>query len=394
MYLHDLPTFYEFVKSTTTKYSSLRSNLNKKFNNKVSFHSKHQINKVNFDKPLTQNRHIYKLKTSHKNKSKKIRYRRNKRQKLSLHNKSRLEKIKANNQVINFSSLDIPDTAYFFLSKGLNFVPSYLGDKIDLKYDALEFIRKLTWKALIKEIEDSQTQDKSKKEIVRDPYFTSHDNIRLKSHKYPEDYNNLVIDDIKFKLMSTIESLEIKKPKSNLTPGEIRDMNWLKARIKNKEIIISPADKGGAILILNYNDVVTTIENELNDPSKFQKIKGDVTKNITKEMRREIDYLVDNDKLSSIDRTLITGKTEEGRFKQNPEFKPETPYAYPLYKIHSLSSDEIKQRKIPPFRLVYAMKHGPLYRFEKWLSPYLTPLSKEYCEDEYILDTKFDRPNK
>ena len=145
---HDLPTFYEFVKSTITKYSSLRSNLNKKFNNKVSFHSKHQINKINFDKPLTQNRHIYKLKTSHKNKSKKNRYRRNKRQKLSLHNKSKLEKIKANNQVINFSSLDIPDTAYFFLSKGLNFVPSYLGDKIDLKYDALEFIRKLTWKAL------------------------------------------------------------------------------------------------------------------------------------------------------------------------------------------------------------------------------------------------------
>ena len=42
-----------------------------------------------------------------------------------------------------------------------------------------------------------------KKEIVRDPYFTLHDNIRFKSHKYPEDYNNLVIDDIKFKLMST-----------------------------------------------------------------------------------------------------------------------------------------------------------------------------------------------
>ena len=97
---------------------------------------------------------------------------------------------------------------------------------------------------------------------------------------------------------------------------------------------------------------------------------------------------MDNDKLSSIDRTLITGKTEEGGFKQNPEFKPETPYAYPLYKIHSLSSDEIKQRKIPPFRLVYAIKYGPLYRLEKWLSPYLTPLSKEYCEDEYILDTQ------
>ena len=91
----------------------------------------------------------------------------------------------------------------------------------------------------------------------------------------------------------------------------------------------------------------------------FQKIKGDITKNITKEMRREIDYLVDNDKLSSINKTLITGKTEEGGLKQNPEFKPATPYAYPFYKIHSLSPDEIKQRKISPFRLVYAMKHGP-----------------------------------
>ena len=97
---------------------------------------------------------------------------------------------------------------------------------------------------------------------------------------------------------------------------------------------------------------------------------------------------MDDDKLSSIDRTLITGKTEEGRFKQNPEFKPEAPYAYPLYKIHSLSSDEIKERKIPPFQLVYAMKHGPLSRLEKWLCPYLTPLSQEYCEDEYLLDTQ------
>ena len=63
------------------------------------------------------------------------------------------------------------------------------------------------------------------------------------------------------------------------------------------------------------------------------------------------------------------------------------PYAYPLFKIHKLSSSDIANKKVPPNRLVHASKFGPLYRMEKWCSPYLTTISREFCKEEFILDT-------
>ena len=37
--------------------------------------------------------------------------------------------------------------------------------------------------------------------------------------------------------------------------------------------------------------------------------------------------------------------------------------------------------------MVNASKYGPLYRIEKWISPYITLASQAYCENEYLLDT-------
>ena len=48
----------------------------------------------------------------------------------------------------------------------------------------------------------------------------------------------------------------------------------------------------------------------------------------------------------------------------------------------------ITEKKIPPTRLIHASKYSPLYRCEKWRSPYLTKMSRKYCDKEFILDTK------
>ena len=91
--------------------------------------------------------------------------------------------------------------------------------------------------------------------------------------------------------------------------------------------------------------------------------------------------------ITANDKTLITGLNANNRPKLSPEYQPESPYAYPLFKIHKLSNLEIQQKKIPPNRLVHASKFGPLYRMEKWCSPYLTTISREFCKKEFILDT-------
>ena len=87
------------------------------------------------------------------------------------------------------------------------------------------------------------------------------------------------------------------------------------------------------------------------------------------------------------DKTLIAGINNNNRPKLAPEYQPEPPYAYPLFKLHKLSEEDISNKKIPPSRLVNASKFSPLYRMEKWASPHLTKISRDFCSEEFILDT-------
>ena len=58
-----------------------------------------------------------------------------------------------------------------------------------------------------------------------------------------------------------------------------------------------------------------------------------------------------------------------------------------MFKIHKLSKDDISKKVIPPVRLVHSTRQGPIYRLEKWCSPYLTTISKDYSASEFLLDT-------
>ena len=60
---------------------------------------------------------------------------------------------------------------------------------------------------------------------------------------------------------------------------------------------------------------------------------------------------------------------------------------YPLLKLHKLSTEQIIEKLVPPARYVNNTKNGPLYRLGKWLSPYLTDISRQYCKEEFIKDT-------
>ena len=98
--------------------------------------------------------------------------------------------------------------------------------------------------------------------------------------------------------------------------------------------------------------------------------------------------LQSNGFISKEDKSLITGLSDKNKAKQAPEYRAESPYAYPSFKIHKLSKEEIEAKKIPPVRLIHASKFSPLYRCEKWCSPHLTRMSREYCGEEFLLDTK------
>ena len=155
-------------------------------------------------------------------------------------------------------------------------------------------------------------------------------------------------------------------------------------------MFVSRADKGGATLVLNYEDVQNTIKTQLNNNNKFTRIERSAEEQliyVRDEVRSLAMHLERQKKINSADKTLITGLTDRNNPKLAPEYQPESPYAYPLFKLHKLNETQIAQKKVPPSRLVHASKYGPLYRMEKWASPYLTTISRKFCDSEFILDT-------
>ena len=142
----------------------------------------------------------------------------------------------------------------------LGFIPSKKVDLQDLKYDTSEFLRKLAWKAYFKANPDVQNKFANTD--------NTHKDIRISGFSHP-NFTNTVLDDVKTKLFGWIANHSTKTPKGNLSKLELRGRRWLLDRINTKTIFISKADKGGAILIMNHNDVCETIEKELFNPEKF-----------------------------------------------------------------------------------------------------------------------------
>ena len=199
------------------------------------------------------------------------------------------------------------------------------------------------------------------------------------------------MDALKLKLLGWIANHKPKTPKSNLTHCELRGKKWLEEKLKAKSAFVTKADKGGAILIMNYTDVEESIKNEIFDENKFEELQTNADDHlftIRNKVNTAAINLQQKNIISKDDKTLITGLTDKNKPKQAPEYRAESPYTYPSFKIHKLSKEDIEQKKVPPVRLIHASKFSPLYRLEKWSSPYLTKMGRDYCKNEFILDTK------
>ena len=369
-------TFFNKLESST---NALTSRLNKTMNKKVCFHA-------GFTQPVTikfaEEKTLVKKKrkwTANRKKKNRTIYRKKVKEKEK--RAALVSKIKESNTVINLSTEEVPDSVYIFLSKGLGYVPTRKVDQQDLKYDTNEFIRKLSWKAFFKANPELETNF--------DPKNNLHSDIKVSGFTYP-DFSSPLLEEVKTKLFGWIANHTPVNPKHNLTPLELRGRKWITDKLKSQELFVSKADKGGAILIMNFADVKTAIENELFDTTKFEKLVRNEEQqlNHVRKQVRSLTIMLEQRKLiTERDKTLIAGLNNNNNPKCAPEYQPESPYAYPLFKIHKLSSAEIVDKKIPPNRLVHASKYGPLYRMEKWASPYLSEISREYCKKEFILDT-------
>ena len=149
----------------------------------------------------------------------------------------------------------------------------------------------------------------------------------------------------------------------------------------------SQADKGGAIVLADPVVVNEVILSELQNPSKYVRLNSDPRHEIESNLLELCKSHLPNKGLTQNELFLITGHTDNGGKTHNPLFSAGKPNPFPLFKLHSMSAEDLANKVTPPYRLVTSMKFGPTKRPALFLDSVLTPVSVSYCGSEYLKDT-------
>ena len=137
----------------------------------------------------------------------------------------------------------------------------------------------------------------------------------------------------------------------NLTRGERSAMRNLS---RNKDIVIKPADKGSAVVILNTRDYIAEGDRQLNDDKFYQKLDQNKT--------REHNQLVHNTVDSMQQRGELSGECSQYLKKTDPR----TSQLYLLPKIH-------KGKIPPPGRPIISANASPTERISQFVDFFLQP---------------------
>ncbi|CAH2320314.1 Hypothetical predicted protein [Pelobates cultripes] len=160
------------------------------------------------------------------------------------------------------------------LKKGLDFVPSFDGDKLDLNVELYKFFRTLHLKVFFSgdNIQrDAQNNDNSR---VPGPVDLSK---RKNKSKFTTPATNPMVET--FIKLCQLDLSKIKwsqKGHSNLTKEEWSALNTLK---RDDSIIVHAADKGGAIVVMDTDKYEEEALAQLSNQTYYRKLSGDPTEN-------------------------------------------------------------------------------------------------------------------
>ena len=254
------------------------------------------------------------------------------------------------------TSFSFSKNVYKLLNKNLSFIPTpKLYNKKELKNDLDVFFRRIKLKAYFK---DSPNETNSKKSEL---YFPSKTNWTPKdNHHSIETY----IEAVKKDLNETIDKpyKDSKKTKShNLSKGEIEALSYLS---KRDDIIITNADKGGAVVIIDIIQYKKEAQRQLNDSATYKLLDN----NVTTENNKLVINIINRFKNDQ----LISQKTAENL----KVIDPRTPRLYFLPKVH---------KKEIPGRPVVSSIDCPTAKISKFIDHHLQPIVQKI--PSYIKDT-------
>ena len=164
--------------------------------------------------------------------------------------------------------------------------------------------------------------------------------------------------------MQIQNTITMSPHKQNLTKHEKSAMAELKS---NPDIVIKPADKGSAVVIMNRNDYIHEGIRQLSDTNFYQKLDKDISNIHIENIHSQLNQMLNNGEISTKCHKYLTGtKYRTARF-------------YMLPKIH-------KGLTPPPGRPIISGNNSPTERISQFVDHFIKDIAK--TGKSYIKDTE------
>jgi len=262
--------------------------------------------------------------------------------------------------VVNISSVELSEEQVHVLSLGDKFCPTPRSlDQAQLLLDVHEGCRRIRLRE----------------------YFSDqvHENDTVISKFYKKTYweppcgRDVFVDSYCERITKlTKEHATTNTAKNNLTRRDRRALAELRQLVLDRKIRISPADKGGAIVVQDVSQYIQEAERQLADHTHYKKCDRDPTPQITTLSNNLIKVLHQEKHID--DNTFKWAKLDHANIK--------THYFHLLPKIH-------KDLQVPPGRPIVSGIGGPTETLSKlvdfWLRPLTTTLPSFVQDSTHML---------
>ncbi|CAJ0920678.1 unnamed protein product [Ranitomeya imitator] len=260
------------------------------------------------------------------------------------------------------------ETELKVLNMGLSFCPTPKWDSFQLERDLQQFYRNIRLKVYFEESTNSfrpvSTPAQTEGSILTIDQLGLRNRstfIPPKSSHAVETFVNLLDRDVKKTLHD--QRLGFLPVRHNLDSLEKQALDSLS---ENKNIVIKPADKGGAIVVMDRSFYMTEVRRQLSDTSTYKMLQTDPTYAIQQKISRVLDKHLQMNTIDKKTKVYLTNN------------HPVTPVIYILPKIH-------KNLQNPPGRPIVASTDSILNPLSMFLEKLLTPHTK--LTKSFILDT-------
>ena len=255
--------------------------------------------------------------------------------------------------VINLSDYSLNQTDLRLLSKGLTFTPTPDVANIgEIKSDLDRFLRKIRLRLYFsEEISEDEPSSSSSPTQTQVPEFedTLIRKFRNKSNWSPKNQDAQVETYIRT-VITEFQKLKLRNPpKSNLTREEKQRLNLLQ---NNQHIVVKPADKGSAIVIMNRTDYITEATRQLSDTKFYTKTQVDLTDPHINKITQTLSTMLRNDEIAqSVYRNLVPKDCKTPAFYFLPKIHKQNITGRPIIsgnnspteKISAFVDEHIKQ---------------------------------------------------